>query len=275
MGVTEFVKTITIRDIKFVLLWVLIGFSLHVLIKNKRGLKIIFKKPAESILYALITLIVFLQISFPSKVNVMAPKLLNFISTMAFSWFMTKYSVANEYEQKNKELAALSYQHSVGIKDKLEFTKREVENYMRDLKYCPHYEQITECKMKSKLENIKGQIIYAHQDAIDNINDWANAISEEIKIYDEITIVERKIEELENEKDELISMGENTSKIDKKLKKLNREKEELLLNIDPKIYRAIKVSKEGNELYDMSAIKEKLGKLTPRGSVNVKTSDNA
>ncbi|MFS8541785.1 MAG: hypothetical protein LOD89_06825, partial [Tissierellales bacterium] len=128
---TEFVKTITIRDIKFVLLWVLIGFSLHVLIKNKRGLKIIFKKPAESILYALITLIVFLQISFPSKVNAMAPKLLNFISTMTFSWIMTKYSVANEYEQKNKELAALSYQHSVGIKDKLEFTKREVENYMR------------------------------------------------------------------------------------------------------------------------------------------------
>ena len=260
--IVKFLYTITVRDLKFLIVGIIIGGLLLLVLRNIQGLKIILKKPTECILTFFITAVVFLQIFDPSTINSMAPIVLNFISTMAFSWIMTRYSVKNDYENKQKELAALSYKHSIGIRNKLKYTKEEIEKYIKELDMCS--QSANECKLKSKLENTKSQIMYAYQDAIDNLNDWANTISEEIKIFEEVSQLDIKIEQAENDIDELSAKKQNTYEAKRNLKKLTSDKRRLLLSTNAKIFHAVKVANKEDALHNQNSIKEKVTILNKR-----------
>lgn len=260
----KILETITNRDIKILVIGLIVGCIICSIVQNLHGIKIILQKPTECILTTCISIVVFLQIFYPSIIQTVGSNILTFLSTMAFSWILTKYSAKNDYENKQKELASLSYKHSVGIKNKLEYTKNEIERYMKEMERCDGNED--GCKLKSKFENTKSQIIYVYQDAIDNLNDWASSISEEIKIFDELKDLDNKIEVIEDKIDELNSNKESTANAINKLNKLEKEKKKLLYSIDHKVFHAIKVSKDQNELYSQNAIKDKVNKLSRKSS---------
>ena len=251
----EYISSITSREYNFLFLGIIIGAIIMYVVKSSYRLRLILSKPAETILVASVTVIVFLQIFNSKLISSMSDLILNFLSTMAFSWIITKYSVKNDYENKQKEVSALSYKHSTGIKNKLELTLSDLNKYINESFQCSSGES---CELKMKLENIKSQISYSYQDSIDNQNDWAVNISEELALYEDIVKLERKIEEKEDELNFKTTNGENINNIKYDIKKLEKEKKNIENSINPKVLHLIKVSKEENKLSEESLIRNRM-----------------
>ena len=251
----EYISSITSREYNFLFLGIIIGAIIMYVIKSSYRLRLILSKPAETILVASVTVIVFLQIFNSKLISSMSDLILNFLSTMAFSWIITKYSVKNDYENKQKEVSSLSYKHSTVIKNKLELTLSDLNKYINESFQCSSGES---CELKMKLENIKSQISYSYQDSIDNQNDWAVNISEELALYEDIVKLERKIEEKEDELNFKTTNGENINNIKYDIKKLEKEKKNIENSINPKVLHLIKVSKEENKLSEESLIRNRM-----------------
>ena len=172
----EYISSITSREYNFLFLGIIIGAIIMYVIKSSYRLRLILSKPAETILVASVTVIVFLQIFNSKLISSMSDLILNFLSTMAFSWIITKYSVKNDYENKQKEVSALSYKHSTGIKNKLELTLSDLNKYINEVdyeklddvirKYIPHgfnthnrsREKLLKETFKIDLNNLKCKI---------------------------------------------------------------------------------------------------------------------
>lgn len=272
-----FMSNVTMREVGFLIFGIILGLILMKMLKSSSVIKVISKKPAESILTIIIVFVVFLEFFRQDAFNNWASTLLSFISTMAFSWIMTKYSVEIDSENKQKEISAISYKHSVGVRDKLNLTLTEMDKYIEEVNRCSCM-GTSSCDFKIKLENIKSQVNYSYQDAISNSNDWAVNISEEISGYEQIQKLDRKIEEKENELNELVQTdknNDNSYSLRREIRKLKNNKNEIIASINPKILYLIDASKRYENENITKSIKNKIGGKLSRKSQHSKTTGQA
>lgn len=195
------------------------------------------KHPIEWLLGALIVIIVICQFINPSPTKDYSFDLLNFISSVALAWIMTKYSVKNDFEDRQKETCAISYSYSNTIHNKLKRSIKVCDLTSSKLKICTCSQ--AQCDLKGNIDRIKDILIGINEDVNQNTKNWASNISEEIDLINNIenqnAIIkgkELRIQTLDesnsDEKKEKIKLENDISKIQDKI---NVIKEEIKPNI--------------------------------------------
>ncbi len=216
--------TFNYRDLCFLL----IGVSIGALIKKYTNILGHIKKfPVESILGGIIVYVVLCQF-LPNNPNEKKSfDILNFIANMAFAWIMTKYSVRNEAKEKQKEISSISFRHSASIGKKLEYSIKLSELLQKQLKTCKCSTNNNECVLNHNILRIKDQLILMKQDSDENMNDWGNALSEELNLMKQIKLDLNRMKDIEDRIQELDESDEKNNKtkigLEKKKKELNKE----------------------------------------------------
>lgn len=180
----------------------IIGFLLgRISIRKFIGLKPLIKraqsKIVEGILLGITIYLVFCQFLNPNPVEKNSVDILNFFANIVFAWFLTKYSTKKDYEEKQKELSAISYRHSLSIKNKLEFNLKICQLTKEKLKGCKGGKD--GCIQNQYMLRVEDQLRDVLIDANSNLNDWASNIAEEINNMKEIKDKKFNIKQLELE----------------------------------------------------------------------------
>ncbi len=190
------------------------------------------KYPIEWILGLIITFVVICQFIKPNPIEKSSFDLLNFISSVALAWIMTKYSVKNDFEDRQKEVCVISYGYSNNIHRKLKRSIRVCDLTQKKLELCNC--NSGSCDLKDNLHRIRDLMICIDEDINQNTTNWANNISEEIEILNKIKLEQQKIikkEEqiqqlsIENieERKEIESLKNEIKEVNEIISKLNKD----------------------------------------------------
>ena len=128
--------------------------------------------------------------------------ILSFFTSFVFSWILTKKSSENLFIEKQKESAIRSYRHSMNIKSKLDYSIKIADLINTELGICKNSSS-GKCDLSGELLRVRDFLITAKMDANDNINDWADILSKELNIIEEIKEKKSQIEKFLKQKQNL------------------------------------------------------------------------
>ncbi len=256
---SNFIKTITSREVIFAIVGIVVGITF---VQRRRGsfiFECIFTKPAESLLFSIVVMVLIGQVFGIKVINANSNTYLNLLATMGFSWVMTRYSVSNDYKSRQKEASAISYKHSVSTKKKLDYIKGIVDKNITEMN--------GETELKQRFIELKHLILIAYEDSTNNVNDWENNISEELETYNQIEELNGKIENSEDELDDMKSHGIKLTdpKCTALLSDIKNNKKSIIKlkeSIDSKVFHAIRTSKTNNNMLDDYETKNILSTFT-------------
>lgn len=286
-NIINILTTLGNRDITFILIGILIGIVIG---RKVKIISLFVKNPVESIITGFILLIVISQFFTKGLVDESNSfDILNFISNVILAWMMTKYSVKNDYEEKSKEMAAISYSYSLKCEQSIDYGLKICGLAEQDLSNCS-CNNSNSCKLNTYIDRAKDSLLAAKNDIKQNTLNWAYKISSEINnvkkmdsLAGEIKDLEGKLQILDpSDKDFYNKSSRLKSNIKKKTKEIkflsNSMNNEIRLAIENAIINQSHISqiidesigKEGaNKLY-----REAKSKLKPRNPDTINSVHN-
>lgn len=182
------------RDITFILIGILIGIMIG---RKVKFISLFIKNPVESIITTFILFIVVSQFFTKGPVNNSNSfDILNFISNVILAWIMTKYSVKNDYEEKSKEMASISYSYSLKCEKSIDFGINICDLAEQDLHNCT-CNNSDNCRLNSYIHRVKDNLISAKNDIKQNTLNWGYKISTEINHVQRMSDLANEISDLE------------------------------------------------------------------------------
>lgn len=276
--ILNIISTFGNRDILFLLLGIFIG----ILINRKTNIiTMIIKNPVEATMLVFITLVVLSQFFSNGPINnENSFDILNFISNVALAWVMTKYSVKNDYEEKSKEMASISYSYSLKCEQSIDYGIKICGLAEKKLEVCECNNN--NCKLNHYIHRVRDSILTAQNDIKQNTLNWSYKISDEISKVKKMNSLASEIKDLENKLQVLDpkckEYNSNKYNLETSIKKKHKEINSLGNSINTDIRLAIEnalinqkdttqiinesISKEDRD----SIIKSAKDKLKPRNS---------
>lgn len=229
-----FTKNIENRHIVFLIVGVFIGILINSKTNLIRSLK---KNPIEILMGFFIFIIVMSQFTPTSKIEEYSFDLLNFTCNVAFAWMMTKYSVKNDYESKQKEIASMAYSYSLKCENNIDYGMKICDMAEKELSKCDC--NGSNCKLSNYISRVKDTLISSKNDASQNTLNWSLKISTEINsmkkmdnLASEIQRLESDLQTTEPESIDYLNLKRKISKKQKEIKSINQ-------TISPEIKSAI------------------------------------
>ncbi|CEO04863.1 Uncharacterised protein [[Clostridium] sordellii] len=229
-----FTKNIEVRHLVFLI----IGIFLGVLINNKTSLiRSLKKNPIEIIMGFFIFIIVMSQFTSTSKIKEYSFDLLNFTCNVAFAWMMTKYSVKNDYESKQKEIASMAYSYSLKCENNIDYGMKICDMAEKELSKndCGK----GNCKLSNYLSRVKDTLISSKNDASQNTLNWSLKISTEINSMQKMDNLASEIQHLESDLQTIDPDSLDYQKLKRKISKKQKEIKNINQTISPEIKSAI------------------------------------
>lgn len=247
---------------------IIIGFILSIIMVKwnrlgKQIKKMYIKSPIETIVEFITGIIIFTTIiasilnqSF--SIGVLSI-ILSFFSSFIFTWILTKKTSENIFIEKQKESAIRSYRHSINIKSKLDYSIKIADLINTELILCKNSSN-GKCELSGELLRVRDFLITAKMDANDNINDWADILSEELNIIQDIKEKKVKIEELLEQKQNINFHDEKESikvpELETQILKLSVKIDELKNKINPIVRHTLEAEEDFIDEYLQHVDKE-------------------
>lgn len=280
------ISTFNNRNILFFLLGLFIGVLMN---KKIRILTMIFKNPVESTMLAFIILVVLSQFFSNGPVNnENSFDILNFISNVALAWVMTKYSVKNDYEEKSKEMASISYSYSLKCEQSIDYGIKICGLAENDLKECQCNDN--RCELNHYIHRIRDSLLTAQNDIKQNTLNWSYKISSEINNIKKMNNLADEIKIIEEELQVLDPQAKNYSNQKYNLESSKKKKEKEIISLSSSMNNDIRLAIENalinkentSEIINESILKEDNNKiiksaksfLKPRSSEGIAVNDD-
>lgn len=155
--------------------------------------------------------------------------ILEFFVSFVFAYITLKYSTEISFKEKQKESAIRSYRHSINMEDKLEYSIKVTELINMDIDTCNKQNGTSQCQFLHLIKRLKDFLVLARMDASNNKNDWADILSDELNIINEIEQEEQELKQYHEQLQEL-----DPSKDQDAIKKIEQKIEELKKGINEK-----------------------------------------
>lgn len=185
--------------------------------------------------------------------------ILSFFSSFVFAWILTKKSSEILFIDKQKESAIRSYRHSINIKSKLDYSIKIADLINTGLGICKNSSD-GKCDLSDELMRVRDFLITAKMDANDNINDWADILSKELNIIEEIKEKKAQIEKFSKEKQNLnLGNEEEAAKslqLEAKIIRLTEKIVESKTNINPIVRHTLEAEEDFTDEYLQHVDKE-------------------
>lgn len=258
-----FTKNIEIRHIVFLI----IGFFMGVLINSKTSLiRSLKKNPVEILMGFFIVIIVMYQFIPSSTVKENSFDLLNFTCNVAFAWMMTKYSVKNDYENKQKEIASMAYSYSLKCENNIDYGMKICDIAEKEVSKCACSDG--SCKLSNYISRVKDTLISSKNDVSQNTLNWSLKISTEInsiqkmdKLADEIQLIEQDIQRLDRSKDDYEDLKyDYKNKISLKQKEIKSINQTISSEIKSAIESVHSAKDDNKKIIEQSLQREENGK---------------
>jgi TRAP-type C4-dicarboxylate transport system, large permease component len=214
------------------------------------------KSPIETVVIYVTGVIILINLLSSLINKTLSSSLLNvvlsFFSSFVFSWILTKKTTEISFKEKQKEAAIRSYRHSISIKSKLNYSIKISDLINTDLVTCKGNAH-GKCELSDELLRLRDFLITAKMDANDNINDWADILSEELNIIEDIRDNKIKIEKLQMQKQDLnlndTKEKEKADDLENEISKLLKEIDNLKDKVNPMVRHTLEIEEDFESEY--------------------------
>ena len=195
---------------------------------------------------------------------------------------MTKYSVQNDYEEKSKEMASMSYSYSLKCEKSIDYGLKICDLAEQNLNNCS-CNNGANCTLSSYINRVKDNLLAAKSDIKQNTLNWAYKISSEINDVKRMDTLAGEIKDLEG-KLQILNPADNdfynkSSRLKSNIKKKTKEIKELSNSMNNEIRLSIEnaIINQSNisQIIDESIGKEGANRLYEEAKSKLKPRNNA
>lgn len=187
--------------------------------------------------------------------NQILSTILNFSVSFVFAFMFNEYSNEKAFKEKQKEPAMRSYRHSINILSKLDYgieiTKLIKLNFLSCMQSNGR-----ECGLISNVDRATDLLKTIRMDCVENINGWADILSNDLNKIREIELQEKKRKELLQSIQDEDSAETNLKNIYDQINQINTKIEQLEQEIDPRLKNTLDIRKQYEDDYIEDVKKE-------------------
>ena len=242
------------------LLGVIIGIVICLIIQNKVNGNKIVKQIKDNINIknfifigtCLITIVLFISSLLGISIsNATLSTILNFAVSFVFAFMFNEYSNDKSFKEKQKEPAMRSYRHSINILSKLDYGIETTKLIELDFENCDGKNN-NGCNFIANIHRVRDLLKTIRMDCVENINDWADVLSEDLNKISEIDAIKNEIENktkyIQDENKTIPNLETHLKEVSELKTKVKKLKEEM----DPRLKNTLDIKQK----YENDYIKE-------------------
>lgn len=162
-----------------------------------------------------------------------------------------EYSNDKSFKEKQKEPAMRSYRHSINILSKLDYGIETTKLIELDFENCDGKNN-NGCNFIANIHRVRDLLKTIRMDCVENINDWADVLSEDLNKISEIDAIKNEIENktkyIQDENKTIPNLETHLKEVSELKTKVKKLKEEM----DPRLKNTLDIKQK----YENDYIKE-------------------